>query len=318
MSAIIENRLRVVRLAIAVIFCSMCYASDVQAQVPGQRPPSQQEVPVQQQRPGQVPPAIVGQPVTGPPPAPFQMTPEQEAYLDQVLTAYEQSTAKIRTFESTFIRWEYDQRDRELRRSTGKLSHKSPDKGTYRIDKTEVPVAGEPGKYQETQTEFREHWVTDGKVVLEYDYINSQVVERPIPEEAQGQAIQNSPIPFVFGAKPGGLKQRYWLRVVTPQQFAQQEIWLEAYPRFRADAGSFHKSIIRLNRTNFEPVALRLYLPTREYHSYKFENVSINPLLPDWRALFSPTVPRGWKLVRKTPPAGPPAAAASRPVPRQR
>ena len=287
-------------LAVVVSLCSF-FAADV---APAQPLPGQ--LPFQRQ---------VAQPPVAPR-APFQNTPEQEAYLDQVLAVYGQSTDLIKTFECTFIRWEYDQHDRVVGRSSGKLSHQSPDKGTYRVDKTEVPVPNQPDQFEDSKTEFREHWVTDGKVILEYDYLNKRVVERPIPPDRQGQAIQNSPIPFVFGAKPEGLRQRYWMRVITPPQFAQQEIWLEAWPRFQADASSYSRSIIRLNRTTFEPVALRLYLPTREYHSYKFENVSVNPLLPNWKALFSPTVPLGWKLVRQAPPV--PAAATAQQVQQRR
>ena len=36
------------------------------------------------------------------------------------------------------------------------------------------------------------------------------------------------PRTFLFGAKAEQLKQRYYLRLITPQEAAQEQIWLEA------------------------------------------------------------------------------------------
>ncbi|REK25768.1 MAG: hypothetical protein DWQ42_10990 [Planctomycetota bacterium] len=277
-----------------------------EAQPPGAGLPPQQVPPTGQQPPAprtqapSAPRGAQGAPAA-PPRAPFELSKEQAEYLAQVLAIWEEHTSKIKTFKATFRRWEYDQQNREKSVADGELSYQSPDKGTYRIDKVFSPNA--QGQLEEAAGEFREHWTTDGKVILEYDYINKRVVERAIPPELQGQTIRNSPIPFVFGANPADLQQRYWLRVITPPQFQQTEIWLEAYPRYRADVASFTRSIIRFNLTDFSPVALRRYLPTGQYDSYKFENISVNPILPNWQELFSPTVPRGWQLVRENPPA---------------
>lgn len=281
----------------------------------GARPPATR--PAATPQPIGRPPVTVKRAPAAPSRAPFQLTAEQHSYLLNVLAAWEQSTSTINTFKSTFTRWNYDMRDREMSKSEGQLSYKSPDKGTYRIDKISEKDA--QGNYIEIKDSVREHWATDGQVILDYDYRQSIVTELPIPPDMQGRTIQDSPIPFVFGAKPHDLQKRYWLRVITPAQFVQQEIWLEAHPRYQADAANFTKSIMRFDRTNFQPIALRRYLPTGEYDSFKFENVSVNPLLPNWKELFSPKIPRGWKLVRKTPPGAAPApVTAGRQQPAQR
>jgi len=304
------------RCAVVAILCGLSFVAEIEAQVPGQPAPRPNGPPTAQapRNPGARPP---GPPTAQPPApaAPFQLTREEAAFLDQVLVAWEQQTSKIKTFKSKFIRWKYDRRDQEISMSEGELSYKDPDKGTYRIDK--VSQKKPEGEYEEVKNAVRDHWTTDGKVIHIYEHAQKEVRETPIPEEMQGQSIRNSPLPFVFGANPIELKQRYWLRVITPQQFLPTEIWLEAYPRFLADAQNFKRTIIRLNRTNFQPVALRLVLPPGEYDSYKFEDISINPLLPNWRELFSPKIPRGWKIVREAPPAPvpvgrQPAATANR------
>ncbi len=257
-----------------------------------------------------------GQPTVAPH-APFHLNQQQRDYLNQVLVAWEQHTTTIKTFKTTFHRWSYDQQDREVNKSQGELSYKAPDQGTFRVDK--VFQKNQQGEYVEIKDSIRDHWTTDGKVVRLYEgWQNPPVVrEKVIPPQLRGQSIRNSPIPFLFGSKPSDLQERYWLRVVTPQQFAQAEIWLEAYPRYQADAANFSKSIIRFDRTNFHPVALRRYMPTGEYDSYKFENISVNPLLPNWKELFSPAIPRGWKLVRENP-APVAAAQPDRQQPAQR
>ena len=40
----------------------------------------------------------------------------------------------------------------------------------------------------------------------------------PLPKEMQGEAIADGPVPFIFGAKADKMKQRYWIRDVTPKE----------------------------------------------------------------------------------------------------
>ena len=44
----------------------------------------------------------------------------------------------------------------------------------------------------------------------------------------QGEAIADGPIPFIFGAKVDKMKQRYWIRDITPKEEIGKRTWLEA------------------------------------------------------------------------------------------
>src|SRR3954452_23368760 len=92
------------RLAIVI---SLCAITDVAAQ---QSAPDQQGV---QPQTAQQQPAAVQQPIVQPPVAPqvpngFQLNQLQQTALDTVLNAWQQQSAKIKTFQCSFERWEYD------------------------------------------------------------------------------------------------------------------------------------------------------------------------------------------------------------------
>ena len=67
------------------------------------------------------------------------------------------------------------------------------------------------------------------------------LTESPLPKELQGKDIVDGPLPFLFGAKAEKLKQRYYLRIITPPD-VQGQVWLEAWPRFLADARNFQRT----------------------------------------------------------------------------
>src|SRR3989304_1766652 len=66
----------------------------------------QQNLPLNQRQLQSQPPQ--GNPAPQPPPQPFTLTPQEEAQLDRVLTAWEQKGREIKTFDCSFVRWEYD------------------------------------------------------------------------------------------------------------------------------------------------------------------------------------------------------------------
>ena len=254
-----------------------------------------------------------------PPSAPFTLTKEQQEYVDQVLTVWESHTAKIKTFRCEFTRWTYQPgfnppehpefKDEPGMQSDGEIKYGAPDKGTFKV--TEIRRLNfKTGKYEEAKEEIGEHWVSTGDAIYEYDWKQKQVIKRPIPPEMRGRAISDGPLPFLFGAEAEKLKRRYFLRVVTPQEFAETEIWVDAFPRFRGDAANFKRSILRLKRDSFEPFALRLYDPAGGYSSYEFRNIKVNDsLLDKIRDTFKPPlVPFGWRLVVEDHSAAPQAA----------
>lgn len=263
-----------------------------------------------------VAPARAGRPPeTRPAAAPFTLTAEQEDYLNQVLAAWEAHTSKIKTFRCEFTRWTYQPgfiaaehpqfKDEPGLQSDGEIKYAAPDKGTFKV--TEVRRLNvNTGKYDVTKDEVGEHWVSTGDAIYEYDAKLKQVIKRPIPLEMRGRAISDGPLPFLFGAEAEKLKRRYFLRIVTPKEFSETEIWVDAFPRFRGDAANFKRSVLRLKRESFEPFAMRLYDPGNGYSSYEFRSVQINDsVLDKIRDAFKPPlVPFGWRLVVEDNSAG--------------
>ena len=248
------------------------------------------------------------QPGTAPakPAPPFVLDAQQQAFVDQVLADWEAHTAKIKTFRCEFTRWEYQPdfvpathpqfKEHPGVQSDGELRYSAPDKGSFQVNKIRR-LNLENGEYDVAKDEVGEHWVSTGEAIYEYDAKQKVVLKRTIPPEMRGRAISDGPLPFLFGAEAAKLKRRYFLRIVTPTEFAATEIWVDAFPRFRGDAANFKRSILRLKKESFEPFAMRLYDPGNGFTSYEFRNVVINDKLAPIREFFAPPrVPFGWKL----------------------
>ncbi len=92
------------------------------------------------------------------------------------------------------------------------------------------------------------------------------------------------------------MKQRYWMRVITPPERMDQ-IWLEARPRWQQDAANFHHVQVILDAKAMVPVALRLYDPNPKVHKvYVFANTKVNGAWDQVKDFFKgPRTPVGWK-----------------------
>src|SRR5262249_1249142 len=141
----------------------------------------------------------------------------------------------------------------------GYIKYKAPDRGEYGVTKSNQ-YNFDKGVY-EAETENLDRWTCDGKAIYEFDAKKKHVIQRNLPPEMQGKAISDGPLPFVFGAKAEQLKQRYWMRDVTPGQEVGKHIWLEAWPKYQRDAANFDRATVILNEADFNPYALRITLP---------------------------------------------------------
>jgi TIGR03009 family protein len=203
-----------------------------------------------------------------PPPAPFMLTAEEEARLDQILLAWEKQSATVKTYKCDFTRLEYGSvfgqnpadKDKVRTISVGVLKYSAPDKGMFEVTSSRF-YDPKTGGYETSGAESREHWVCDGKSIFEINHKEKTRTERRLPPEMQGAAISDGPLPFVFGAKAAKLKQRYWMREIPPPVTAKDEIWLQAFPRFQADAANFKLVEIIINGKTFMPKAIQMYSP---------------------------------------------------------
>jgi TIGR03009 family protein len=302
-------------LAVAVMVCCLFRSSAVAQPVALPQQTAQQQVLPQQPAllPG-IPRPVAVQPPAPQPPDGFQLNALQLAQLNQVLTKWQHDSGKIITFKCSFERLEYDVafgpgHDIPLNRNKGELSFGKPDKGSFRITEINTwqvdpippgqhPPAQATGKWLPQTDKVGEHWLCDGKSIFEYRHDNKQLVERPIPDNLQGQAIADGPLPFLFGADPQKLQARYWLRV--EQQANQNQVWLTALPKFQAQAADFKEINVILDRERMLPTHMQVRLPNGSRHVYIFDvaGASINnPLarLQNWFQM--PRLPTGWKHV---------------------
>ena len=158
-----------------------------------------------------------------------------------MLLLWEKRNTEVKTFDCRFKRWTYDtvfgRADQPKFIDIGSIKYAAPDRGMFRTDTT-IDKNGREAPIEDTRAE---HWISDGKSIIEYNHLKHQMIEHKLPPEAQGKAIADTPLPFLFGADAKKLRQRYFLHLVTPAD-VKGEIWLEAFPRFQQDAASFHQA----------------------------------------------------------------------------
>ncbi len=202
---------------------------------------------------------------------------------------------------------------------SGVIKFKPPDQGMFQITKLkefDPNVKPDPKKPLLVEvTENLEHWVCDGKAIHEFkpdpdkSKNTGEHLIHVIPQQMQGEAIADGPVPFIFGAKADKLKARYWLREATPKPEIGKHIWLEVYPKFQHDAANFHHVKVILSVEDHSLYALMIELPSRKQKStFMFSNMKINDFLEIFKGDFDPPkTPRGWKRTIDPPPDAPTA-----------
>ncbi|MBN2581063.1 MAG: hypothetical protein JXB10_18920 [Pirellulales bacterium] len=250
-----------------------------------------------------------------PPQPTFRLTPEEEARLDQVLTAWEKEGQKISTFDCKFKRWEYypdlartrEEAEKPAHVDYGVINYAAPDKGRYQILYTDQKEADGKTEIVSIEENRAELYICDGKAVYKYEPRKpSDSGEKagirhdyPLPPELQGKEIVNSPLPFIFGADAKKLRQRYWMRIVTPPPDKKNQIWIEAHPRYQEEAANFTFCLLILETPKLRPLALRMVYPgEKNWASYQFYDVTVNdPLRIIKSNPFQACLPRGWDQV---------------------
>jgi TIGR03009 family protein len=201
---------------------------------------------------------------------PFVLSPADEGNLNQLLGDWEKASNGIKTFKCTFMRLEYDPAinggdpNQPSTRSEGEIKYAAPDQGMFKVEKvTNYVIDPKTGKIVEQKAEPTEWWTCNGKSMFEVTVRNNQtlVVETPLPPEMRGQAITDGPLPFVFGAQAKVLKSRYFMRIITPEANAKNEVWLEAFPKQQKDAANFSQVTLILKKPDLQPSAIQIFNP---------------------------------------------------------
>ena len=252
-------------------------------------------------------------------PRPFaELSQAHVDYLDKLLNFWESNSSSIKQYQAEFTRFDYDQaflKEKDPKtghvyaRLLGKgvIKYSNPDKAMYEMSKVwkfagKPAKPGEQPKYELLDDTFKEKWVCDGKSMYSYLYQKKEVQEHKLPPEMQGERITNGPLPFLFGAKAKEIKQRYWLRYITPPN-VKDEYWIEAYPKNPAEAAEMLKTEIVLAKEDFLPKAITVYdsnhnpakgmvrKRTLEFQNRKTKLGAISQFLGQLK----PNVPLNWK-----------------------
>ena len=251
--------------------------------------------------------AIAQQPVQPRPAAPAfpQLTPQQQAALEQLLAAWETRNASVRTWSCGFHKWEYNAwsptnagEQLAFAESSGEIKYAAPDKGLFRV-KASKQWNPETRRYEVRTGEVGEHWVCNGTSIYEFRHTERQLRETKLPPEMQGKAISDGPLPFVFGAKADTLKKRYAMRIITPPGVTDQ-VWLEALPRFQADAANFSKVELILQARDLMPFAIQIYKPggqDRDVYQFDPKTSLIDRGLDMIRDFSRPVTPLGYTFI---------------------
>ncbi len=257
-----------------------------------------------------------------PPPA-FRLNAIEQAYLDQVLTKWEQSSNQVQTFSCPFRRYVYNAFSPAAgipaSIEEGEISYQKPDKGSFKISQisrwqaqpVEPGYQGPPkGQHEVDPTAIGQHWVCDGKAIYEYKPNEKKLIEQPIPPHLQGKSIVNTPLPFVFGAEAEQLKRRFFMKAWQARQADGSPnpnvLQLSAVPKTIADAAEYQMVEIQLDQRTLTPLGMNIVRPDGSRNAYVFykDKAQVNNTLDQvWNALFAkPRTPIGWTKVIDAPP----------------
>ncbi len=236
-----------------------------------------------------------GQQATPPDGQPFPAL-DQAAFtrLQQILTAWEGQSKGTNTLECKFKVWHFDSfaapAGVHATLGEGVIRYAAPDKGLFRVDRKVFYSGMKPDdgsgtpkpEYAEQPGQYGEHWVCNGKELIEFDRGNKECKIQQLPPNMQGTQIFNSPLPFVFNLDARQIQERYWVREVPSPD--QATIMLEAWPKRQVDRAQYKVVQIALDTSTFAPKMLRLFAPNFDaalapkWDHYQFDDVKRNTI----------------------------------------
>ncbi len=253
------------------------------------------------------------------------LNPQHQKFVEELLDYWEQSSVQVKRCVCDFQLYEYnpaivnwrnpaDNRLAAFMIRRGQIRYSEPDKAHYESNQAWSFELGpqETPEYKPVENNFaKEKWLCDGTATYFYDFPQKRIYETVIPPEYRGQGLVNSPLPFLFGAKKEVILNRYWVRVITPNNI-QDEYWLEAYPKLIEDARAYKKVQLVISRQDFLPSAIHVYdsnydeIKNPVSRLYEFANRKINSQLhnfQDWMGVFiRPKKELGWEWVDMSKP----------------
>ncbi len=302
-------------LAIAVCFPHAMGTSQVMAQQTNPSPSvrTQQSQATPTQRPVQRVATNSGVVTNTAPVQPFPaLNASAQAQLQTVLVNWERQSKNMKTLECSFTRWHYDMfaapAGQFATRADGVIKYAAPDNGLFRVDRLVFFNgfdANQQPILQPQPSQFGEHWVCNGKQLIEFDRSRKECKIQELPAEMRGQKIFNSPLPFVFNLDATQIQQRYWVRQVKAP--AEGLVLIEAWPKRQEDRSQYKLVQIALDAGTFLPRALLMYAPNfhaknaPKWDHYEFQDSKRNAVGAGFQRFLGNFIPEkppsDWKIM---------------------
>ncbi len=231
------------------------------------------------------------------PPANYNPTEAELAKLDEFLAKWEEHGKNIKRVMCDVHVREFDsllQQDakRPVSHTFGEFRFIMPNKLSYHIKgEFDYTDPNTQGVWKDGQNEWQV--VLDGKSFTQYDFKEKKAHVFPIPEEERDidLTMDNGQFPLFFVAKAQTLKSRFYLRIVTPASKQQDQVWIEAFPRYTRDAQQFKSIIVGLELKTLQPSFMRKYGANGKSRTeLAFSKVELNKSLTRVEA----SIPIGW------------------------
>lgn len=199
--------------------------------------------------------------------------------LEELLKQWELRSADIKALQGQHTRTIYNLVFQEEKIAQGKFYLETPDKG--RIDLRGLqPKKGEQsarigknGEPYKLVADRPESWICTGDEIIVANVEEKTYEVLPLPAEAKGKNIVNTPLPFLFGMKVADTKRRFQIKL---QKNSKEEALLFIVPRFASDQQNYVEARVILEKKNYLPTAVKLFDQSGNIETvYKFEEVDV-------------------------------------------
>ncbi|MGI6400724.1 MAG: hypothetical protein ACOX0A_01190 [Thermoguttaceae bacterium] len=240
---------------------------------------------------GEVESAIV------PPPTNYNPTEAEQQQLNEFLARWEEFGLGVKRVSCDVHMREFDgvlQQNSKtpFAHTWGHFRFITPNQFMYHIRGEFIYSDASPeGEWKEGQNEWM--IVLNSKEFLQYDFKNKNVVVYPVVSEEQDMdlTMDNGQFPLFFVANANVLKNRFYMRIVTPASKQKTQVWIEAFPRYARDAQQFRSITVILGLKDLQPTYMRrVAVNGKSKTDLTFEKVQVNK--GQWK--IEGAVDKGW------------------------
>jgi TIGR03009 family protein len=221
----------------------------------------------------------------------YKVSPE----LESLLTAWEKKSHDVQKLNGNFRLFTYDEVFQTETRAIGQFWYANPDKGRMDFKPADISRAPKvngkavnpgmvgPNKQPyEVKGRTEEVWNCTGTEILQVFPEERKYNRVAIPLQFQGDAIKESPLPFLFGLKKEEAKDRYLMQIgpmngKVPNGYKAPCIHVIAFPLREQDSREWSKAEVLLDSTTFLPQSIQTFDPAGTSRNvYAFSDIEVN------------------------------------------